>query len=63
MLFICTLLILECINVSLCAGCKKIGKVRIGDNAVIAPNSVVVKDVPANAVVSGIPATILKIRG
>lgn len=50
-------------NVDLTVGCKVIGDIVIGDNAVIAPNSVVVKDVPANAVVSGIPATILKIRG
>ena len=34
--------------------------VTIGDNAVIASGSVVVKDVPANAVVGGNPARILK---
>ena len=34
--------------------------VTIGDNAVIASGSVVVKDVPANAVVGGNPAQILK---
>lgn len=47
-------------NVNLTVGCKIIGGVHIGNNAVVAPNSVVVKDVPENAVVSGIPATILK---
>lgn len=47
-------------NVSFLIGCKIIGKVSIGDNSVIAPNSVVVKDVPANSVVSGIPAKIIK---
>lgn len=49
-------------HVDLAIGCKVIGKVTIGDNAVVAPNSVVVKDVPANAVVSGVPAQIIKIK-
>lgn len=49
-------------NVNLTVGCKIIGGVHIGNNAVVAPNSVVVKDVPENAVVSGIPATILKTK-
>ena len=44
-------------------GSKIIGGVTIGSNVIVAPNSVVVKDVPDNAVVSGIPAKILSIRG
>jgi len=47
-------------NVELATGCKVIGKVVIGDNAIVAPNSVVVKDVEAGTVVSGVPAKYLK---
>ena len=49
-------------HVDLTIGCKVIGNVHIGNNVIVAPNSVVVKDVPDNAVVSGIPAKILKIN-
>jgi acetyltransferase-like isoleucine patch superfamily enzyme len=36
--------------------------VRVGDNAVVGTNSVVTKDVPANAVVAGIPARVIRMR-
>lgn len=49
-------------NVSLSIGCKVIGGISIGNNVTVAPNSVVVKDVPDNAIVSGIPAKIIKTK-
>ena len=36
--------------------------VRVGDNAVVGTNAVVTKDVPANAVVAGSPARIIRMR-
>jgi acetyltransferase-like isoleucine patch superfamily enzyme len=36
--------------------------VTVGDNAIIGTNSVVTKDVPANAVVAGLPARIIRMR-
>jgi acetyltransferase-like isoleucine patch superfamily enzyme len=36
--------------------------VRVGDNAIVGTNSVVTKDVPANAVVAGVPARIVRMR-
>ena len=42
------------------AGAKILGPVRIGDYAVIGANAVVIHDVPAHAVVAGVPARISK---
>lgn len=42
------------------AGAKILGNVKIGNDVIIGANSVVVKDVPSNSVVAGIPAKIIK---
>lgn len=49
-------------NVSICSGSRIIGKVKVGNNSVVAPNAVVTHDVPDNAIVVGIPAKILRYR-
>lgn len=46
-------------NVKIYAGCVIIGNIKIGNNASIGANSVVLSDVPANAIVGGIPAKVI----
>ena len=48
-------------NVQLCVGAKVIGAITIGNNVIVAPNAVVVKDVPDNCIVGGVPAKIIKV--
>jgi acetyltransferase-like isoleucine patch superfamily enzyme len=45
---------------SIGSGCTILAKVTIGENALVGAGSVVTKDVPANAVVAGNPARILR---
>ena len=47
-------------NVEISAGARIIGPVRIGNNVIIGANAVVIKDVPDNCVVAGVPAHIIK---
>lgn len=44
-------------------GCKVLGRIRVGDDAAIGANSVVVDDVPENAVVVGVPGKIISYNG
>jgi serine O-acetyltransferase len=41
------------------AGCKVMGGVTLGDNVVVAANSLVISDVPSNCTVMGVPARII----
>lgn len=50
-------------NCVLGTGCKIIGSMHIGNNVMVGANAVVTKDCPDNAVVVGIPATILNMKG
>lgn len=49
-------------DVQLGVGAKVLGPVRVGRGAIVGANAVVVHDVPANAVVGGVPARVLRLR-
>jgi len=50
-------------NVRVCAGAILLGDITIGDNVTIAAGCVVVKSIPANCLVVGNPAYIIKRNG
>ena len=50
-------------NVMAGSGAKVLGPIRIGDNARIAANAVVLRDVPENSTVVGVPGRIVRIGG
>lgn len=50
-------------NVFIFAGAKIIGKVNIGSNSKVGANSVVIKSVPENCTVVGVPAKIVRRDG
>lgn len=50
-------------NVTIHAGAKVIGKVTVGSNSKVGANAVVVKDVPENCTVVGVPAHIVRRDG
>jgi len=47
-------------DVLIATGAKILGHVRVGTGSVIAANSVVLKDVPARAIVAGVPAKVVR---
>ena len=50
-------------NVVIASGAKVLGSFRVGDNAMIGANSVVLNEVPPNSTVVGIPGRIVKQDG
>lgn len=50
-------------NVTVAAGAKILGNIKIGDNSVIGAGSVVIKDVPPDSTVVGVPGRIVKHKG
>ncbi|MEP2530312.1 serine acetyltransferase [Shimia sp.] len=50
-------------HVDVGAGAKLLGAITIGDNAEIGANAVVTSDVPEGAVVVGIPARVIRVKG
>jgi len=50
-------------NVVIGAGAKVLGNITIGDNSYIGSNAVVIKDVPPNSTVVGVPGRITKQEG
>lgn len=49
-------------NIDISTGAKILGPIKIGMNVTIGANAVVIKDVPDNAVVAGVPSKILYIK-
>ncbi len=50
-------------NVMVGSGAKVLGPFKVGDNAKIAANSVVLREVPPNCTVVGIPGRIVRVEG
>lgn len=50
-------------NVTIFAGAKVFGNIRIGDNCIVGANAVVTKNVPDNCTVVGVPAYIVRKNG
>ncbi|ASO04884.1 serine O-acetyltransferase [Arenibacter algicola] len=49
-------------NVYIATGAKVLGPIIIGDNVTIGANAVVIKNIPSNVIVAGIPAKIIKYK-
>jgi len=50
-------------NVMVGCGAKVLGAIKIGDNSRVAANSVVLRDVPDNSTVVGVPGRVVRING
>ncbi len=50
-------------NVMVGAGARVLGPFKVGDNAKIAANAVVLEEVPPNATAVGVPARIVRLKG
>ena len=50
-------------NVMISSGAKVLGPFKVGDNARIAAGAVVLKEVPADATVVGVPARVVRLAG
>ena len=50
-------------DVTIGIGARVLGGVTIGDDVVVGPNSVVISDVPAGAMVMGVPSKIVCLMG
>jgi serine O-acetyltransferase len=46
-------------NVYIAAGSRVLGGIKIGNDVIIGANAVVIKDVPDNCIVAGIPAKVI----
>jgi serine O-acetyltransferase len=47
-------------HVYLGAGCRVLGPVSVGNNSIVGANAVVLSDVPANSIVVGVPARVVR---
>ena len=50
-------------NIMVGSGAKVLGPFKVGDNARIAANAVVLREVPANCTVVGVPGRIVRYQG
>ncbi len=50
-------------NVHISAGAKIYGEITVGDNVIVGANAVIIKDVPSNCTVVGVPGRIVKRNG
>ncbi len=49
-------------RVQIGAGAKLLGRITVGNDAVIGANAVVVRDIPERAIVGGVPARVIRIK-